>query len=253
MKKWHLHFGHYLAYLRTLPAGSVHLLLVDSPYANTDLAFDKQPVDWPAFWAEARRVLTPNGVVICFACESFTLDLIASNRAWYCYRRVWVKSRGSRYLDKAWRPLATHEDIVVFSPAIRSSTYNPQKWRSAGPRKNTERKAVKQSHYRSQRYAEAYNDDGTRYPTTVLYYPSVGTTAPHFNPTAKPLALFEELVLTYSNPDDTVVEPFGGDVPGGQACLKHGREWHGCEDDFAQYEWSQARLQALAATPQLFA
>lgn len=248
---YRFHFGHYLDYLRTLASGSVHLIICDSPYENTDLSFDKQPVDWVAFWAEVRRVLVPNGVVICFAAESFTLDLIASNRAWYCYRRVWVKSKGSRYLDKAWRPMAAHEDLVIFSPAIRSATYNPQKTLSTGPRKNTKRKETKQSHYKSQRYAAAYEDDGTRYPTTVLYYPSVGARAPHFNPTAKPLGLVEELVLTYSNFGDDVYEPFGGDVPAGVACLKNGRNYHGSENNAAQHEWSAARLRAVAAKPQL--
>jgi site-specific DNA-methyltransferase (adenine-specific) len=251
METYHLHFGNCLDYLRTLATASVALLLIDSPYENTDLPFDKQPVDWPAIWVEIKRVLTAAGIVLCFACESFTLDLIASNRAWYCYRRVWVKSKGTRYLDKAWRPLATHEDIVVFSPAIRSSTYNPQKTYSTGPRKNTQRKTIKQSHYKSQRYAAAYEDDGTRYPTTVLYYPSVGTTAPHFNPTAKPLALFEEFVLTYSNPGDKVVELYAGDAPAGLACIKYGRQYHGCENDPVQYQWSAARLRKAAAQPQL--
>jgi site-specific DNA-methyltransferase (adenine-specific) len=108
------------------------------------------------------------------------------------------------------------------------------------------------SPYNDPAVSAAYEDDGTRYPTTVLYYPSVGTTAPHHNPTAKPLGLVEELVLTYSNPGDVVVEPFGGDVPAGVACLKNGRQYYGCENDQPQYEWSKLRLQAAAAKPTIF-
>ena len=248
---YYLHFGCCIAYMRTLASDSVHLIICDSPYENTDLPFDKQPVDWPAWWAEAKRVLAPNGVIICFAAEGFTLDLIASNRPWYCYRRVWVKSKGSRYLDKAWRPMTAHEDLVVFSPSIRSSIYNPQKTTHTGPKKNTQRKEIKQSHYKSQRYAASYEDDGTRYPTTVMYYPSVGSSAPHFNATAKPLGLVEELVLTYSNVGDVVLEPFGGDVPTGVACLKNSRVYHGCENEQGQYTWSATRLRIAAAKPEL--
>lgn len=244
-------FGCCIDYLRTLATASVHLVVCDSPYENTDLPFDKQPVDWAAFWAEIRRVLAPNGVVICFAAESFTLDLIASNRPWYRYRRVWVKSRGSRFLDKENRPLCMHEDIVLFMPAYMASTYNPQKTARTGPKKTVNRKAGNIAHYGAHREAASYDDDGTRYPTTVMYYPSVGTTAHHHNPTAKPLGLVEELVLTYSNPGDTVLEPFGGDVPAGVACLKNNRQYHGCEKDFDQHEWSAARLQAAAVQPQL--
>ena len=240
--RYGLHFADCIAHLRTMPDASVHLVICDSPYENTDLPFDKQPVDWPALWAELRRVLMPTGVVVCFACEAFTLDLIASNRPQYCYRRVWVKSKASRYLDKAWRPLAAHEDLVVFSPAIRASTYNPQKTQHTGPRKSTKRKTVKQSHYKSQRFAAEYVDDGTRYPTTVMYYPSVGATAPHFNPTAKPLGLVQELVLTYSNPGEVVLEPFAGDAPAAHACENTGRLYVGCENDLPQYEWSKTQL-----------
>jgi len=237
-----LHLGCCLDLMRALPAASVHLIICDSPYANTDLAFDKQPIDWPAWWIEARRVLAPTGVIVCFAAEAFTLDLIASNREWYRYRRVWVKSKASRYLDAEWRPLAAHEDVIIFAPAIRSATYNAQKTTYTGPPKSTKRKDTKQSHYKSQRFAAEYKDDGTRHPTTILSFASVGTTAPHFNPTAKPLALIQDLVLTYSNRGDTVLEPFAGDAPTAHACQNTGRTYYGAEINLQQYEWSAAHL-----------
>lgn len=237
-----LHFGCCIDLMRTLATGSVHLMLVDSPYGNTDLPFDKQAVDWVAWWAEAKRVLAPNGIIICFACESFTLDLILSNRPWYRYRMVWAKSKASRYADTSWRPLAGHEDLVVFAPAPKSATYNPQKTNYTGPAKSTKRKAIKQAHYKGQRYAAEYLDNGTRYPTTVMEYASVGTTAAHYNPTAKPVPLIQELVLTYSNQGDVVLEPFAGDAPTAHACENTGRYYIGSEIDLQQYEWSQAHL-----------
>lgn len=240
--KYGLHHTDCIAHMEGLPDGCVNLIICDSPYWNTDLDFDKQPFFLPQFLQEARRVLSPTGVMVCFAAEAFTMDLIMLNRAQYCYRRVWVKSKASRYLDKEWRPLTAHEDIIIFSPAIKSATFNPQKTEYTGPRKSTQRKAVKQSHYKSQRFASAYEDDGTRYPTTVLEYPSVGTTAPHFNPTAKPLALIQDLVLTYSNPGDLVLEPFAGDAPAAHACLNTDRRYIGCEVSLEQYQWSKQHL-----------
>ncbi len=232
-----------IAYMRDcLPDGCVNLAVVDSPYANTDLAFDKQPTDWPAWWAQMQRVLSPTGVVVCFAAESFTLDLIASKRDWYRYRRVWVKTKASRFLDKDWRPLCAHEDIVVFAPAIKSATYNPQKTPHLGPSRSAKRRPVKQSQYKSQQFAAAYADDGTRYPTTVLTFGSVGSVTPHLNPTAKPVALIQDLVLTYSNLHDVVFEPFAGDAPTAHACENTGRRYVGCELDLEQYQWSQTHL-----------
>jgi DNA modification methylase len=243
---YYLHFGCCIAYMRTMATGSVFLMVVDSPYNNTDLDFDKQPVDWAAWWVEAKRILAPTGVIICFACELFTLDLIASNRAWYRYRMVWVKSKASRYCDTSWRPLTAHEDIIVFAPAPKSATYNPQRSAYTGPTKNAKRKAVALGHYKGQRFASEYKDDGTRHPTTVLKYASVGSTSLHFNQTAKPLPLIQELVLTFSNPGELVFEPFAGDAPTGLACQNTGRPYVGCEKDLAQYEWSQATLQQHA-------
>lgn len=237
-----LHLGSYADVLQRLEDGSVKLWVVDSPYGNTDLGFDKQPVDWHGtFWPLVRRKSAPNAVVVCFACEGFTLDLIASNREWYRYRRVWVKSKATRQYDANWRPLAGHEDIIIFGPAIKEAVYNPQKTKSTGLNKTTTRKPNACEQYRSDK-GNTYQDDGTRHPTTVMEYASVGTMAPHFNPTAKPVALVQELVLTYSNRGDLVVEPFAGDAPAAHACSNTGREYIGCEIDLQQYEWSQAHL-----------
>ena len=251
MSTYHFHFGCCIAFMRTRAAGSVNFMVVDSPYENTDLLFDKQLVRWSEFWPEAERILAPNGVIICFAAECFTLDLIASNRRLYRYRMVWIKSKSSRYCDTSWRPLTAHEDLVVFAPAIKSAVFNPQRKPHYGPRKNTKRKPVEMGHYKGQRYAAEYKDDGTRFPTTVLEYASVGSSAPHFNPTAKPLPLVQELVLTYTNPGDTVFEPFAGDAPTGRVCLPLGRYYLGCETNPDQYDWSLSRLQKLASTPTL--
>jgi hypothetical protein len=238
-----LHFGSYVDVLQGLPDGSINLWIVDSPYGNTDLAFDKQPVDWAGeFWPLVRRKSAPNAVVVAFACEVFTLELIASNREWYRYRMVWIKSRASRYPDKAWRPLAGHEDVVVFAPAPKAATFNPQKKAHVGPKKNCQRKANKTPHYNATRLATAYEDDGTRYPTTVLDYASIGTTAPHFNPTAKPVSMVQEFILTFTNRHDNVAEPFAGDAPAGHACQNTGRNYWGAEINLQQYEYSQAQL-----------
>lgn len=238
-----LYFGSYADVLQGLPDGSIKLWIVDSPYGNTDLAFDKQPVDWQGeFWPLVRQKSAPNAVVVCFACEAFTIDLILSNRAWYRYRMVWAKTRASRYPDISWRPLAGHEDLVIFAPAIKSSTYNPQKRLYDGPKKHTKKKSVKDAHYQGQRYAPEYIDDGTRFPTTILDYPSVGTGAPHFNQTAKPVAMVQELVLTFTNEGDNVAEPFAGDAPAAHACQNTNRRYWGAENNLKQYEYSQAQL-----------
>lgn len=238
--KYGLHLTCCINHMQDMPAGVVNLMIVDSPYANTDLPFDKQPVDWAAWWMEAKRVLAPNGMVVCFAAELFTHDLVASNRSWYRYKMVWAKSRASRILDAAWRPLCNHEDLVVFAP-VAKGTYNPQRLQTNRNVGRVKRKDDAMQHYKAQRGGE-YNDTGLREPTTVLDFGSVPTMSPHFNPTAKPVALVQYLVLTYSNPGDLVFEPFAGDAPTAHACENTGRRYIGCEVNLEQYEWSRAHL-----------
>ncbi|MGI4873189.1 MAG: DNA methyltransferase [Janthinobacterium lividum] len=237
-----LHFGHYADLLQHLEDGSINLFLVDSPYGNTDLAFDKQPVDWAGeFWPLVRRKLDPNGVVVCFGCERFTFDLMASNWAWYCYRMVWAKSRASRILDAGWRPLCNHEDIVVFSPNIKAATYNPQMLQTTRNVGRVKRQDDAFDHYKASR-GGIYEDTGLRHPTTVLDFGSVATMAPHFNPTVKPVALMQYLVTLFTNRDDKVADPFSGDGTVLQACRNTGRYCVSTENNRAQFDWTQAYL-----------
>jgi DNA modification methylase len=49
--------------------------------------------------------------------------------------------------------------------------------------------------------------------------------------TQKPVTLLERLVLTHSNVDDLIVDPFAGTGTTGEAALKHGRRFIGCDTD----------------------
>lgn len=63
-----------------------------------------------------------------------------------------------------------------------------------------------------------------------------------FHSTQKPISLMERLVLTSSNPRQTVLDIFGGSGSTGVACKLHGRKFIGCELDEIYYQKSLQRI-----------
>ena len=58
----------------------------------------------------------------------------------------------------------------------------------------------------------------------------------------KPLALCEWLVKSYTNPGETVLDPFMGSGSTGVACVQTGRKFIGCELDKHFFDVAQNRL-----------
>ena len=245
----HLHHGECLAYMATLATGSIDAIIADPPYLTTNLHFDKAPsMDWPAWWDAAWRVVKPSGVVVLFAADLFTVDLILTQRANYRYRLVWEKTSAQGFLDANRRPLKAHEDILVFARQPNASTYNPQKTKAKSKRTGTIRR-TDAGHYSAAGDNE-WQDSGERFPVSVLKFGSIKKQE-SLHPTQKPTDLMRWLVRTYTNTGDTVLDCFAGSGSTLAACLLEGRNGIGCELDAGYYAKATARLQALAAAPML--
>ena len=75
------------------------------------------------------------------------------------------------------------------------------------------------------------------------------------HPTQKPIALMQYLLEQYTNPGDTVLDPFMGSGTTGVACMKLGRNFIGIEKDAGYFKIAERRIaeaQAQLALP-LFA
>ncbi len=72
--------GDCLKVMKRFPDGHFDSVIVDPPYGTTALDFDQTPIDWAAWWAEVHRVTKETAVIVCFAADLFTVDLIQSNR-----------------------------------------------------------------------------------------------------------------------------------------------------------------------------
>ena len=68
-----------------------------------------------------------------------------------------------------------------------------------------------------------------------------------FHPTQKPVALMEYLIRTYTNPGDTVLDPFLGSGTTGVAAANTGRRFIGIEMDADYFAVAQSRIQKAQA------
>jgi DNA modification methylase len=65
---------------------------------------------------------------------------------------------------------------------------------------------------------------------------------PTIHPYQKPLTLIERLVRIYTNPGDTILDPFMGSGTTGEACANLGRNFIGIEKDRDRFEVAKNRL-----------
>ncbi|MFB9081472.1 DNA-methyltransferase [Deinococcus wulumuqiensis] len=232
--------------MKRFPDGHFDSVIVDPPYGTTALDFDQTPIDWAAWWAEVHRVTKETAVIVCFAADLFTVDLIQSNRKNYRYRLVWEKTMPTGFLDANRRPLRAHEDILIFARRFKGSTYNPQK--TAGEPYG---KPVRSSanHYSASQNILSENPTGERHPTTVLKCANPNNSTEH--PTQKPEDLLMWLVSSYSLPGDKILDPFMGSGTTGAAALKLGRQFVGIELDEKYYHVAKRRIEAAHAQPAL--
>ena len=224
--------------IKRIPDGSIDLILTDPPYGVTDCAWDKRP-DFGFMWTEFLRVLKSNGAAVITATQPFATDLINSNRKWFRYDLVWVKSNPVGFLNSHKMPMRQHELILVFYR--RLPAYNPQMKKDAS---RVARQLKGQEHTTGGVYKKtwkiAYEHEG-KYPTSILPFNKEGGGAGR-HPTQKPIALFRYLVRTYSNPGEVVFDPFMGSGTTAIAAMAEERHFVGFEREASYHELSLDRL-----------
>lgn len=72
------------------------------------------------------------------------------------------------------------------------------------------------------------------------------------HPSEKPLALMMELVNLFTNPGDTVLDPFMGSGSTGVACVKLGRNFIGIERKLSYFQSAVKRIESALAQPDMF-
>lgn len=226
-----------------LEAGSVDLIATDLPFACTKNAWDK-PIPLPELWEQYRRLLKPTGVIALNAQQPFTSELVSSNPEWFRYEIVWDKVATTGFLDCRRRPLRQHETVLIFSPVGRH-TYNPQMRTGKSHIRKCQGNRATPSYGPFKNLPNTVTDQ--YYPTTILRI-SNSPKRRGQHPTAKPVALCEYIIRTYSNPGETVLDSCMGSGSAGIAARNTGRRFIGIEQDAHWFDYAQEQIGAYAET-----
>ena len=92
--------------------------------------------------------------------------------------------------------------------------------------------------------------NGGGLPATWTHNISKGTARPD-HPCPKPLPLMLELVRLFTDPGDTILDPFMGSGTTGVACVELGRNFIGIEKDKKWFDVAQQRIESARFRPSL--
>jgi site-specific DNA-methyltransferase (adenine-specific) len=218
--------------MKRIDDATIDCIITDLPYGTTRHSWDSViPLD--EMWMQFKRIVKERGSIALFCQQPFTSTLIMSNPTMFKYELIWEKEEGTGKLNANFAPMKSHENIAVFSKSAASfvkdvndaMVYNPQF--GIGKPYTTTRKS-RQSHYDAKSMAEVTTtvNDGRRYPLTVLKF---ARDLDGFHPTQKPVDLLRYLVLTYTNPNDVVLDATIGSGTTAIACIKEHRHFVGFE------------------------
>jgi site-specific DNA-methyltransferase (adenine-specific) len=230
--------GDCLELMRTIPDGSVDMVLTDPPYGTTACKWDSV-IPFAPMWDQLKRITKPNGAIVLTSAQPFTSALIMSNVKMFKYCWVWEKSRNSNPSLAKIQPLRHHEEVCVFNAkgvykpikesGVEYSTRKGAGGAFAGSKVNKKDQEVKKV---SGRYPKSILSIKSEYPNLIVH------------PTQKPVALMEYLIRTYTNAGETVLDFTMGSGTTGVACKNLGRAFIGIELDADYFEICVNRINA---------
>lgn len=230
--------------LKQLPDKCIDMIMCDLPYGvlnkKNEYAKWDSVISFDKLWESYERIIKDNGAIVLTASGMFTAELMMSNKKLWRYNLIWKKgNRVSGFLNAKRQPLRNHEDICVFFK--KKPTYNPQM--TLGEKNH---KKGCGNHKNTQRCYGNFKDLPTiqtneKYPTSVI---DIDKEFPQlYHPTQKPVALFEYLIKTYTQPNELVLDNCSGSGTTAIACHRLKRRFICIEKDKDYYEASVKRLE----------
>lgn len=219
------------------------LLIVDPPYGDTALGWDRRVEGWERTAAD---LVKPNGSLWLFGSLR---SLMASAPAlaasgWRLVQDiVWEKHTGSGFQNDRFRRVHEHICHYVRADARWRDVYNAVQVTHDAKRRVVRRRtgpphagAIGESVY-------ATSDGGPRLARSVVQMRSMHRRAIH--PTEKPVALLQMLVRTSCPTEGRVGDLFAGSGAAGEAAIMEGRAYVGAELDPTMAELARCRLDCL--------
>ena len=230
--------GDCLELMKTIPDGSIDMVLTDPPYGTTACKWDSV-IPFEPMWEQLKRVTKKNGAIVMTASQPFTSALIMSNMKMFKYCWIWEKTRASNpYLAKI-QPLRAHEDILVFG--LGGPVYYPQKTDGGAYTISPKSGGRVAGDAKTNLVSYKGSTGSGRYPRTVQKVSNSSTEA-GLHPTQKPVALMEYLIKTYTNEGETVLDFTMGSGTTGVAAKNLNRSFIGIELDENYYNIAKERI-----------
>lgn len=237
-----LYLGDCIEVMRDMGDSSVDMILCDLPYGTTKCSWDVV-IPFDKLWEQYNRIIKGNGVIALFGQEPFSSFLRCSNIADYKYDIYWEKERITNIMQVKKRVGKNVETISIFYK--NQPTYNHQMVKYDGPKRTNKVKNGKLGKLvddNNDKKVTEYNDNGLRYPTQVWKYKRDILTS-NLHPTQKPVLLLEDLIKTFSNENDLILDNCMGSGSTGVACLKTNRKFIGIEIDEKYFNIAKERIE----------
>ena len=160
---------------------------------------------WEKLYKLRKNKMTP---MILFTNQPFTTYLLSSNIKHFKIMKYWKKDRPSGFLNAKKMPLKDIEEIAIFYE--KQCTYNPQFWEGEplhGMGDNFKKKICENNNYNE--FASNKNPsaerqgDTQKYPRQLMNY---NRPHPPVHPTEKPVLLLEDLIKTYTNEGNIILD-----------------------------------------------
>ena len=222
-----LYQGDCLEIMPTLPPQSIDMVLCDLPYGTTACKWDSI-IPFEPLWREYRRLIKPRGAIVLTASQPFTSALVMSNVKNFKHVWHWDKVKGTGFQIAKYRPMQRIEDVCVFG-------FGPLNYYPIMTARENVRVAKNYSSSDSNPLAHRDGAPRTyceRHPQSLLVFSNASQRG-KLHPTQKPVALFEYLIKTYTQPGATVLDNCAGSGTTGAACDNTGRRFVLIENDAA--------------------
>lgn len=248
--------GDCLVEMQKIPDKSIDCIICDLPYGTTDCKWDVV-IPFDKLWEQYNRIIKSNGVICLFGSEPFSSYLRMSNIKHYKYDWIWKKTTSTGFQHAKNMPLKNYEIISVFSNGSmghksllgdKRMVYNPQDivWVNKIS-KNTKNKWGSIAGKRPS-HKERFLTEFANYPTMILEFPidkGVG------HPTAKPVALIEYLIKTYSDEGELILDNTAGSMTTAIAAINTNRRCICIEKDDHYFEIGSERVKKHLQEKQL--
>ena len=191
-------------------------------------------------WEQYNRIIKDNGAIVLFGTEPFSSALRMSNIKNYKYDWYWNKTKPVGYANAKKMPLKDIETISVFYKKL--PTYNPQGLIKCNRVVSNSTKVTKHSNitainggaFKTNSFVQEY----TNYPRQVLKF----SVEQGLHPTQKPTKLLENLILTYTNENEIILDNCMSSGSTGVACINTNRKFIGIELDDKYFDIASNRI-----------